>query len=101
MTKKKSTGMVSLKEAYEKAMNQKKHNNESNKKHNNEITKESNKTNLSSNISGVKIDSSFELDSLIKTDIPMDCPNEKQKKYTDNELDFNFKGLNIQVARRF
>lgn len=96
---KKTNGMVSLKEAYERAMNQ--------KKDDVEINVKNNKTTLSPNISGAKIDSSFALESFAKINDSNENLNNKlqlnnkQQEDVNDELDFNFKGLNIQVARRF
>ena len=110
MAKKKTNGIVSLKEAYEKAMNQKKETEETPNKEipNKEISgkeiskKEVSKKKivLSSNTSGAKIDSSFELESFVKTDDSIDTPSEKETN-TGDELGFSFEGLGIQVARRF
>lgn len=93
MTKKKTTGMVSLKEAYTKAIIE--------KQEVKDIKINKNKSILSPNNNGAKIDSSFELDSFIKMNPSVDTLNKKQKKSTHNELDFNLEGLGIQVARRF
>ena len=99
MAKEKSNGMVSLKEAYEKAMNEKKDTKEINT--NNKKNTFSKKATLSPNTSVAKIDSSFELESFVKMNHSTDNQNKKQKKDTSNGLDFNFEGLGIQVARRF
>lgn len=93
MTKRKSTGMVSLKEAYTKAIIE--------KQDVKDIKINKNKSILPQNNNGAKIDSSFELDSFIKMNHSVDTLNKKTKKSVHDDLDFNFEGLGIQVARRF
>lgn len=90
MTKKKSKsiGIVSLKEAYEKALSQK-------------PSIINNKSTSNTNFKGVKIDSDFIMDSLIKIDSYNTECNKTENNHIQNDLDFDLGGLNLQVARRF